>query len=250
VPQVGFRQVYTEAGRTFRPEGFLRRIRTFAMFNLQTDRGGDLIERQLSAGAGMDGRFNSFARLRVARDRFRVGAEELDRTQLVYDLQASPTRWLSQLQLVGSLGGQIDFTNERTGTGADVSAKATVRPTDHLEFRLNASRRWLDVDAGRVFTASVERLRATYTFTARSFVRGIVQRVGTRRDPRLYLAEADARSNAVSASLLLAYKINWQTLVFLGYGDERDEEDEQDERDRLRPLSRSYFLKISYALQR
>ena len=61
-----------------------------------------------------------------------------------------------------------------------MSLRATVRPTNHLELRLIGDRRWLDVDArsgesGRLFTADVLRLRAVYTFTARSFVRLIGQ---------------------------------------------------------------------------
>ena len=46
--------------------------------------------------------------------------------------------------------------------------------------------------------------------------------------------------------MLFAYKLNWQTVLFLGYGDER----EPNERDQLEPISRSLFVKVSYAFQR
>jgi hypothetical protein len=60
-----------------------------------------------------------------------------------------------------------------------------------LALVLQADRRWLDVDLEdgtgdepRLFTASVERMRATYTFSARSFLRLIVQRQTRDQIPR------------------------------------------------------------------
>ena len=46
--------------------------------------------------------------------------------------------------------------------------------------------------------------------------------------------------------MLLAYKLNWQTVVFLGYGDDR----ELSEQDSLERSGRQFFVKLSYALQR
>jgi hypothetical protein len=63
----------------------------------------------------------------------------------------------------------------------------------------------------RPFTARVSRLRATYTVTARAFVRLIGQYVATTRDPALYLFAVDRRSGTFSGSALVAYKINWQS---------------------------------------
>jgi hypothetical protein len=247
VPQVGFREILSEAGYTFRPTGFLRRIRTFGFVDQSMERDGDVIERQASLGAGMDGRFGSFARVRLSFDRVRVDDVELPRTRVVYDISANPARWLTQVGFVGSVGEQVDLANARAGTGLDVSARATLRPTDHLELKLNSARRWVDVDEGRVFTSQVQRVRATYTFTARSFVRGILQYQSTERDPALHVDEVSAHSEAWSGSFLFAYKLNWQTVLFLGYGDEREYADDTLA---VEPLSRSLFLKISYAFQR
>jgi hypothetical protein len=127
-----------------------------------------------------------------------------------------------------------------------------VRPSDHLELNLDAARRWIDVRAesgrqGRLFTADVQRLRATYSFSARSFVRAIAQHVRTERDPDLYRDEVDREDAALSGSLLFAYKLDWQTVLFLGYGDERALLLRSD---RFEPAERQLFLKLSYAWQR
>jgi hypothetical protein len=46
--------------------------------------------------------------------------------------------------------------------------------------------------------------------------------------------------------MLVAYKLNWQSVMFVGYGDDRELTGEQ----RLAKLDRQVFVKLSYALQR
>jgi hypothetical protein len=116
---------------------------------------------------------------------------------------------------------------------------------------------WLNVDrrvtasaagagSGRLFTAQVQRLKATYNFTPRIFLRLIGQYVSTRRDPSLYVVQVPRRSGDFSGSALFSYRLNWQTALFVGYGDERA----LDERERLARTERQLFVKLSYAFQR
>ncbi len=250
VPQVGFRQGYFESGWTFRPQGFLRRLRTFAILDHIGDASDGLIFQRVSAGAGMNGRFNSFLRLHAVADRVRALDRVLPRQQLLFTLEANPFRRLTDLGLRGSLGQEIDFAEARPGRGASLTLRATARPTDHLELRFDGTRRFLDLETPggaqvRLFTARVERLRATYTFNARAFLRAVGQYVETRRDPALYTAAVARRSAGFSGSLLFAYKLDWQTVLFVGYGDERALHDD----DRLERAARQVFVKVSYAWQ-
>jgi hypothetical protein len=191
IPQVGHRDAYEETGYTFRPKtGPVRRLRTFLILDHTTERDGDLIFRQVSPGFGLDGKWNSFVRLRYANDRVRAGSVTLPRQQLVYTVQVSPSQKVSRIELEGFVGQEIDFDNARTGHGASLVLRTTLRPTDHLELQFNNNRRFLDVHAGpgtaRLFTARVDRLRATYTFTSRMFVRAIAQPLALcgRRGPQ------------------------------------------------------------------
>ncbi len=250
VPQVGFRENYGEAGWTFRPTGPVRRLRTYLIADYQAQQDGALIFRQISPGLGMDAFFNSFIRLRVGFDKVRAGDRTFDRTQLIYEIDLSPSRVLNRLGANGNFGDQVDFDNSRRGDGSTINAFAVVRPNDHLELRFDGSRRWLNVDApegnGRLFTATVARLRTQYTFTARAFLRVIGQYVETKRDPSLYTFDVDRKDADFDGSVLLAYKINWQSVLFIGYGDSRTF---LEETDRLERASRQLFLKLSYAFQ-
>jgi hypothetical protein len=250
IPQVGYRETYGEVGRTFRPtKGFLRRLRTFVTADYQSEQDGALIFRQIRSGAGMDGLFASFLRFEGAFEKVRAGENTFDRNRLLYTIEGSPSGFLNRIGVNGFIGDQVDFANSRAGTGGSVNAFATIRPTDHLELRFNGSWQWLDLDEdearGRLFTASVARLRAQYTFNARAFVRVIGQWVETERDPSLYTFDVPERSGNFSASALLAYKLNWQSVLFLGYGDNRA----LAENDELEKAGRQLFLKLSYAFQ-
>src|SRR5262249_4971841 len=104
----------------------------------------------------------------------------------------------------------------------------------------------LNVSGGRLYTATVERLKTVYSFSAKSILRVIGQYVTTNSNPALYGFPIDRHSGNFQGSLLYSYKLNWQTVLFLRYGDDRV----------ITPLNalvrqdRSFFLKVSYALQR
>jgi hypothetical protein len=250
VPQVGYRENYVEAGYTFRPTGAIRRLRTYLIADYQAQRDGGLIFRQISPGIGMDALGSSFIRIRMGFDKVRAGAHTFDRTQLIYHADGSVSRIFNQVGIDGFIGKQVDFDNARPATGGSITAFATVRPTDHLELRFDGGRRYLDVDAeegrnGRLFTASVARLRTQYTFNARAFLRVIGQYVETKRDPSLYTFAVARRDGDFSGAVLVAYKLNWQSVLFVGYGDDRTVSEE----DRLEKARRQFFLKLSYAFQ-
>jgi hypothetical protein len=258
VPQVGYRQLYGEAGYTIRPEGGpVRRQRLFSYIDHQDDQDGSLLQQFFALGTGLDAKWNSFLQFRYQYDKIRAGETVFPRHSGNAIVQFSPSRVFNQINVEAHFGQEIDFDNERLGHGASVLFSANVRPTDHLSLSFNNSRRFLDVDDpargnSRLFTARVDRLRVTYTFNARSFVRLIGQWVETTRDPSLYVDEVSARDKDFGGSALIAYKLNWQTVLFLGYGDNRAlSEDSGDvQPDTLQPTDRSLFIKLSYAFQR
>jgi hypothetical protein len=251
VPQVGYREAGASTGWTVHPKGFLRRLRTFVNANRQIDREGALIQRNVTPGVGMDARFGGFMQFRFVDEDVRAGDRVIGRRQFGYIAQFSPSRRVSQISLNGLTGEEIDFDNARPGHGTTLNLRARLNATDHLELELVQNQRWVNVTVGspesrRLFTARVSRVRATYTFTSNLFVRGIAQYVFTDRDPSLYVSQMDARSGDFSGSALLAYKLNWQSVMFVGYGDERTLVTV----DRLAPTARQFFVKLSYAFQR
>ncbi|HEX7809478.1 MAG TPA: hypothetical protein VF608_12150, partial [Thermoanaerobaculia bacterium] len=142
---------------------------------------------------------------------------------------------------------EVDFANNRLGRGASFNANAQIRPTQHLTLSLTGSMRWLGIDGDRLFTSQVERLRATYTFNSRMFIRAIIQNTRTNRDRALYGFETNQHSGDLSSQALFAYKLNWQTVFYVGYSDLQEVTNEEGE---FLPSNRQFFAKVSYAFQR
>ncbi|HSS79411.1 MAG TPA: DUF5916 domain-containing protein [Thermoanaerobaculia bacterium] len=246
LPQVGIRDTTGIVGWTARPEsGPVRRIRPYLRVrNLEATDGGGLVQRRVAPGIDFEGVWNSFLEIEHRSDRVRAGNQLFDINYFVGTLSLSPSQTVGDVQLNVIAGDDVDVAGQRPASSVTVALQGTVRPTDHLALALNGSRRWLDVaptGSGpktlRLFTADVARLKATYTFSSRAFLRLIGQRTEV---------DEAGRTESFTGSALFAYKINWQTVLFLGYGDERALSPD----DRLEPTGRELFFKVSYAFQR
>jgi len=253
VPQVGFRSGRYAIYRNYYPsQGLFRRVQPYVILRYIETPDGELIQRQTVPGIQTQGQRNMAAGFDFqVRQQLRVGSQVLERSAVEYYFQIDPGRRFSRIGVNGVLGDLIDFANVRVGQGGDLSVFGTVKPTDHLALDFNADRQWLDVNAGggrkgRLFTAQIERLKATYNFTARSFLRLIGEYLDVDRDPSLYTFAVPAKSGSFSGSALFAYQLNWQTVLFVGYGDDRL----QDRFGDLERADRLLFLKVSYAFQR
>jgi hypothetical protein len=251
VPQVGFRSNYAELGRTFYPKsGFFSRVRTFSMAEYDSQQNGAQLYRLLSFGFGSDGKFQSFSRWRYAYETFRAGNRLFQTHQVKFSEQFSVNKLISQVGADGWVGQQVDFANVRLGRGANITPYATIRPTNHLQLNFSGGLEWLSIRDGnsdnRLFTSQVERLRATYTFNSRMFLRTILQNQRTNRNQGLYTFLVNRHGGSLASQLLFAYKLNWQTVLYLGYGDLRGVMPEEAT---FAPLNRSLFFKVSYAFQ-
>jgi len=253
VPQVGYRAAIAEAGYTFRPTGFLTRIRPFLEAERYEDRDRELLSDYVGPAVNMDGGFHSMMRYQYRMEHVRAGEQILPFNRLTAIVELRPSLLFSEIELEASAGQAVDFANSRRGHGGDVDLFASIRPTDHLAFGVSVGWRWLDVDATgqrqRLFTAKALQLRTTYTFTSRTYLRLIGQYVTTARNRELYIDPVPAREESFNATALFTYKLNWQSVLYAGYGDERALDDTQPDRQGLDRVSRQWFLKVSYAFQ-
>ena len=264
VPQVGFRDMFAGPGWTVRPKNFvLSRVRTFLNVDRQTDLSGTLIASDVEPGIGMDTKLSGFAQIRFPTSQVRTSTGQLfTRHQFAYYAQMSPSRAIVQLESDGSFGSDVDFANSRPATSATINFSANLRPTNHLELAVIENTQWLDVTdargaSARLVLSRVSRLKSTYNFTSKLYVRAIGQYVSTNSTPALYTSAVDARDGDFSGSLLVAYKLNWQSVLFVGYGDDRSLTQPPPAVPgfvppgrQLAPLDRQVFVKVSYAFQK
>jgi hypothetical protein len=241
IPQVGYREANAGFGLRFYPENSkLRFVRPSVVVDHQEDLDGNTIQEFVSLGINGFGAKNfNFGFIVHPGEKIRVNDRLLTQTWADLFLQIDPSRRFPRISFEVRGGDSIDFATARVGRGASLFLAATMRPTDRLDLQVTGTREWLDVENDRLFTSTIERLRAQYSFSAKSQLRGIVQYVKT--DPVANFG------GSFLGSLLYSYKINWQTVLFVGYGDDRALVDDAPLGERLLPTDRSLFLKVSYA---
>jgi hypothetical protein len=251
IPQVGYELSYGEIGYTFRRDNHtFHRIRPFAYGQYESGQDGDKLYSLVTAGVAADGKYRSFTRLRYARDAVRTNETILERDRLYYQVEFSPTKRIARVTLNGWVGDSIDFIRSRLGRGASVALGGTVRPTDHLQLGLTNTVQWLNIGGDRLFTSQIERLNATYTFNSKMFLRTILQNTRDNFDRDLYGFRPDEfpqHTGNFAMQLLFAYKLNWQTVMYVGLSDLREVTGEEGD---LEPSERQLFMKVSYAFQR
>ncbi len=145
-------------------------------------------------------------------------------------------------------GDEIDYSNNRLGNKKQINFTANWNANQHLEMNIKQIFRKLDADSANVFIARLTDFRATYQFDIKSFIRLTVVYNNTSKNPFNYLYSAPeditAHSKTLSSELLYAYKINPQTVFYLGYADNHDAQENFSD---IEQNQRSMFMKFSYA---
>lgn len=219
----------------------------------------DLIEERFNISTRINAKFGSHIRLGLThRDKVgsRINNSVLaikNNTTLFNEnrmfLSAS-IKPLLGLNLESSMeyGDAIDYSNNRLGRTKQLRGTINWNANKHLELRLKQVFNQLDASGANLFTARLTDIRATYQFSIKSFFRLSVVYNNTTRNPFNYLykdpEDITEHSKNFSTELLYAYKINPQTVFYLGYSDQHDTEKDFSD---LTQNQRSMFMKFSYA---
>jgi hypothetical protein len=203
----------------------------------------ELIQKGVSSWFNYNGPREAFVNLNAYIGENRYEGKNYDINRLFCEGGLWLTSYL--FVMVWGVGGdQIDYENYRPGEGYTIEPIVNLKLGRHLEVQYEHTYERLDVDEGRLYTAGVDYLRLVYQFNRRTFVRAIVQYFDYDYNSDLYLEERDSEEKYVFTQLLFSYKINPQTVFYLGYSD--DYLGNQDYP--LKQADRTFFAKIGYAL--
>lgn len=215
VPQTGVRKLSLSGGYNLYPSGSLRKLRPQVAFDDVSEHGGGLVSRSLGLGVAVDGRLTGSLTFHPADKARAADGRLFEPSYWTASARVLPSRRLTYLELGVRRGEEVDFAGSRLGQGASVSLLAALSPADRLQAELTGERRSLDVSDPRrvrLFTASVARAKLTYAFTARSFTRLMGE--WERLDER---AAAGSLASRFGGSALYGYRLNWQSILYLGY---------------------------------
>jgi len=143
------------------------------------------------------------------------------------------------------LGDKIDYGNNRLGKIIEISPSVSVHLTDHLEIGVSHTYSKLDADHKNVYIANLSDVRISYQFDVYSYLKLSMVYSDVKRNPNnnpnTFYSKKD---RSLSTQLIYSYKLNPQTVFFLGYSDSSYQDDDLT---RLKRDQRTFFSKISYA---
>ena len=148
----------------------------------------------------------------------------------------------------GNVGQSVDYANGRLADQIQISPEMEVRIGRRIDLSLGHTFRRLSDQGRTIFDANVSQFRGVYNFTPRTFFRAILQHRSTARDPGMYRDDVNRFERSMLTQFLFSYKLNPQSVLFLGYGDARAERTGLDFVEvPLTQTGRTFFAKASYA---
>ena len=114
----------------------------------------------------------------------------------------------------------------------------------HVTLRVDHTFKRMNVEGQRLFTAHMTRLKAVVQISKRCFIRGIAQYQDISRSVGLYNdPDTDPETKWLMTQALFSYKINPQTMLFIGYSDFHLGDVDYD----ITQTDRTFFAKLGYA---
>ena len=226
-------------------ENWWNQIRVGGNTGQVDDHGGRLLNRWANTFVNVNGPLQSFMELNIQKSKQFWDGQLYDASNLFISGGFRPSGSLN-FRFFARTGDQIDFRNSQLGKQLRIAPTVEWNLNRHALLRLQHTSSNLETQSGEeIFDAQLTDFRFTWQFNVRSFLRLTVQRQDVERNLSQYDdPNTDAHSLDVGSQLLYSYKLNPQTVFFLGYSDNQIENDDVLN---LTQKDRTVFLKLSYA---
>ena len=145
-------------------------------------------------------------------------------------------------------GDDLDFNNARESGLVRVGPWIDFRIGHQTNVEFDYTFKRLTYQGQRVFREQIGEVKALYYLSRRAYFRALVQIRDLVRDPALYRSPVSEGQTTIATQMLFSYKLNPQSVLFVGYPDDSiDERENPDPTLGLVRMTRAFFLKLSYA---
>jgi hypothetical protein len=250
IPRVDTRAGELMARRTFwgDPGAWYSFMNVGLVASRTEDLEGNLTDEMLMLTGGYSGPMQSNLDMRVARRKELFAGEVYSNLDAAYiGVEIRPSG-VATLGIGSELSESIDYMNNRKGAQITAGPTADLKLGRHVDLGFRHSLKRFQHEGERTFTANLSQLRFVYNFNVRSFLRAIVQYQVVDRNPDAYLVPVDPETTTLFTQVLFSYKVNPQTVLFLGYSDNAlGFVTPELARTELTRSQRTFFLKLGYA---
>ncbi|MCJ8318464.1 MAG: carbohydrate binding family 9 domain-containing protein [Colwellia sp.] len=235
---------YGDSNDTFTRWGY------FGDWDITHDQNGKKLEQEIEIHGNLQGQKQFYTNFGIVHREKYYDGQYFDETQFKMFAKAVPLSGV-ELGTFFRFGKQIDYANTQLGDVLNIEIFTNYDVNKHLSIEFDYTYSHLDVDEGRLYTANLYDVGLSYQFDMYSIIKLIVQHVDVDRNADLYSYDdiedrPDSISRNFSTQLIYSFKINPQTLFFIGYSDGGYQDDNLDS---LTRDQRTVFTKFSYAWQ-
>jgi len=246
VPQVDANWQVVGFGRVWHgtDDTWWTRIRLHPQWYITHDDSGRMIDREFKFEFGFGGALQSWTEV-GASSRDLLWDDVLYKEEKIYFFGQIRPKGGLDLKMFMEYGSQVDFANSQLGDELRFEPSVEWNINRHLLLKFEATLVDFDTqDGAKIYDANLYDLRLTWQFSRRSFIRFTTQYQDIDRNVDEYIDEVDANTRTLGRQLLYSYKINPQTVFFLGYSDNYLDDDALNT---LEETDRTLFMKIGYA---
>lgn len=245
MPQAGSAFRKTEIGRKWYGDeaSWWHRVRVRGYYELKDREDGRVLEETRVVGVDLAGPFQSEIDLRLRSSRELEGGRYFDVERMDLSTQLEPFGGL-RVGFNMRLGDEVDYDNLRLGEQFRFEPYVSWSVSRNLFLSIESSRLALETPAGQpILDAVAVDARVMWHFNPRSYLRLTVRQKDIERNPEAYAGPVVARSKDLAHQVLYSWKLNPQTVVFLGYADATERVG-----DRAEPAvtDRRWFVKLGY----
>lgn len=233
------------------------RMEIFGDWDRSTDHLGNKIEEEFEMYFSLSGPKQSFIKPGVVlrnNTSQRIDSSTLSLKNNTYTFDETIFNTWAEIQMTSDIwlgayfeaGEKIDFANNRLAKAFALEPRFNWNINTKTQSNLTYRYRTLSKSGDTFLTAKLTDYRLTYQFSIRSFLRLSVVYADINRELDLYDTpeDYDKEYKNIAAQLLYSYKVNPQTLFFVGLSQGGYQDDNLDD---ITKDNKSAFLKLSYA---
>jgi hypothetical protein len=225
------------------PKKWFNRISLGLNGTFVADYNNDLTDQEISVSLNYQGAWQTTVLPRLNFIKELYNDITYNKTQFQTFLEMKPVGGL-KYSLFARIGDSIDYSNARLASSILLNPALEVSLGKHLNINVNHIFERLSLEGAKIYIANLFQTKLIYNFNVKSFVRAIVQYTNIDRNVDLYVFTVEPKTKGLFTQFLFSYKLNPQTVLFVGYSDNHLGQKGID----LTRTDRTFFLKIGYAL--
>lgn len=219
-------------------------IRLQADWDVSHDSDGRVMSRESELRLEVNGGYSSELSVKGSRGRELWKDVLYEKNGLNFNAGMKPVSGL-YLAVGGYVGDEVDYSNDRLADSLYLQPSVEWSINKHLYLSTNYTFSRMDSKSGpNIYVARLADMRLAWYFNVRSYLRLTLQKQDIRLNQDEYIEAISPDYVSNGLQLLYSYKLNPQTVFFLGYADNHI--DDYSLANNVL-TDRTFFMKIGYA---